>query len=103
MSFIRKATRSVIAGNPPADAAQPSGINGIMVLVVIMLAHAPRAPRIPSFLFQNPANKSAPNSHCETPKKNVAPRTPKTGYIQKIMGPGLMYGLNAVEPYRNHF
>ena len=43
-----------IAGNPPADAAQPFGINGIIVTVVIKAILEPRAPRIPIFLFQNP-------------------------------------------------
>src|SRR6266481_6244931 len=68
-SFMRKATRSVIAGNPPADTAQPSGINGMIVDVAMKLPHAPKAPRTPSFLFQNPANKNAPSSHSETPKR----------------------------------
>src|SRR5262245_45233899 len=66
---MRKATRSVIAGNPPADAAQPSGINGIIVTVAINEKHEPRAPRMPNFLFQKPKNKSAPNNHSETPQK----------------------------------
>src|SRR5260370_11748620 len=35
--FHDNTTCSVIAGNPPADAAQPSGINGIMLLVPIKL------------------------------------------------------------------
>jgi len=29
----------------------------------------PRAPTIPSFLLQNPANRSAPKIHSEAPKK----------------------------------
>src|SRR5262245_17707946 len=100
---MRKATRSVIAGNPPADAAQPSGINGVIVTVAINEKHEPRAPRMPNFLFQKPKNKSAPNNHSETPKNQVAPRTPKTGYIQKISGPLLIYGINACASYSNHF
>jgi len=44
------------------------------------VAHEPRAPRIPNFLFQNPKNKSVPNVHSEIPKNQVAPRMPKTGY-----------------------
>jgi hypothetical protein len=62
-----------MAGKPPADAAQPSGINGIIVTVIIKVTHEPAAPRIPNFLFQNPKNKSAPNSHSETPKNQLAP------------------------------
>ena len=90
MSFIRKATCSVIAGKPPADAAQPFGMNGIIVAVQMNVTHEPRAPRVPSFLFQKPRNKSAPNDHSETPKNQVAPRMPKTGYNQKISGPLLI-------------
>ena len=80
----------VIAGNPPADAAQPSGMNGMIVTVPMNEATEPRAPRIPNFLFQNPANKSAQNNHSETPKNQLAPRMPKTGYSQKISGPLLI-------------
>src|SRR4029077_16479366 len=76
-SFMRKGTLPVIAGNPPADAAQPPGINGIIVTVIINEAHEPRAPRIPNFLFQNPKNKSAPNNHSETPKNQLAPPDPE--------------------------
>jgi hypothetical protein len=50
---MRKGTLPTIAGNPPADAAQPSGINGIIVTVIMNVAHEPSAPRIPNFLFQN--------------------------------------------------
>ena len=46
-----------MAGNPPAEAAQPSGINGIIVTVATKVKHEPRAPRIPNFLFQKPRNK----------------------------------------------
>src|SRR6266404_14401 len=55
---MRKATFPTIAGKAPADAAQPSGLNGIIVMVIMMVTHEPRAPRTPSFLFQNPKNKS---------------------------------------------
>ena len=90
MSFIRKATCSVIAGKPPAEAAQPFGINGIMVAVQMNVTHEPNAPRIPYLLFQNPKNKRAPKVHSETPKNRVAPLIPKTGYNQKISGPLLI-------------
>src|SRR6266849_2780373 len=94
-SFKRKATVSVIAGNPPAEAAQPFGINGIIVMVEMNEKTPPSAPRIPNFLFQNPAKSSAPKNHSATPKNQQAPRMPKTGYIQEIRGPLLIYGINA--------
>jgi hypothetical protein len=72
-----------MAGKPPADAAQPFGINGIIVAVIMNVAHEPTAPRIPNPLFQNPKNKCKPNNHSETPRNQLAHRTPKTGYIQK--------------------
>jgi hypothetical protein len=50
--------------------------------------------RIPNFLFQNPKNRSAPNNHSETPRNQLAPRRPKTGYIQEIRGPLLIKGIN---------
>src|SRR6202023_2822549 len=102
-SFMRKGTLPAIAGNPPADAAQPSGINGIIVTVIMNVTHEPSAPRIPNFLFQNPKNKSAPINHSETPKNQLAPRMPKTGYIQEIRGPLLIYGINTCASYSNHF
>src|ERR1700756_1506702 len=55
-SFIRKATLPTIAGNPPADAAHPSGIKGMILTVHRKVTTEPRAPSTPSFLFQNPAN-----------------------------------------------
>jgi hypothetical protein len=58
-----------MAGKPPADGAQPSGIKGMIVIVDINVATDPRAPRTPNFLFQNPANSNAPNTYSETPKK----------------------------------
>src|SRR6201987_2972235 len=94
-SFIRKATLSVIAGNPPADSSQPFGKNGMIVTVAINEKHEPMAPRIPNFLFQNPESKSAPNDHSETPKNRPAPRMPKTGYNQEIRGPWVIRGISA--------
>ena len=80
-SFIRKGTLPTIAGNPPANSAQPFGMNGMIVTVVMKVTVEPRVPRIPNFLFQNPENKSAAMSHSDAPKKRVAPqRTPKAGY-----------------------
>src|SRR5262245_14256340 len=93
-SFIRNGTLPVIAGNPPAAAAQPSGMKGMMVMVMMNDRHEPAAPRAPRGLFQNPRKMSAPNNHSETPRNQLAPRTPNTGYIQKMSGPLLMKGIN---------
>src|SRR5438094_10063616 len=98
MSFMRKGTLPAMAGKPPAEAAQPppaeaaqpSGMNGMIVAVPRNAAQEPRAPRMPSRLFQNPRNKSRANDHSETPRNQLAPRTPNTGYIQKISGPLLI-------------
>lgn len=76
-----------MAGKPPAAAFQPSGINGIMVIVMIKVTHEPVAPRMPSFLFQKPRKISAPNNHSETPRNQLEPWRPKTGYIQEIKRP----------------
>jgi len=100
---MRKATLSVIAGNPPADGAHPSGMNGMIVKVAINEKHAPRAPRIPSFLFQKPARINAPNNHSETPSRYVEPFIPKTEYIQKISGPWVKNGIRPCISYSNHF
>lgn len=51
--------------------------------MVAIKKHKPRAPGIPDFLFQNPANKSAANPHSATRKSHVALRLAKTEYIQK--------------------
>jgi hypothetical protein len=39
-------------------------------------------------LCQNPRKRSSPNNHSDTPRNQLAPRTPK--YIQEINGPLLM-------------
>src|SRR5215510_12559118 len=93
-SFIRNGTLPVIAGNPPADATQPSGMNGMMVMVMTNDRHEPAAPRAPRVLFQKPMKMSAPNSHSETPRNQLAPRMPNAGYIQEMSGPLLMKGIN---------
>src|SRR4029077_4999750 len=93
-SFIRKAPSALIAGNPPADAVQAVGRDRIIVRVPIKEKHEPMAPRIPSFLFQNPASKRVPNDHSATPKNRPAPRMPKTGYSQEIKGPCVIRGIN---------
>src|SRR5256885_701821 len=90
---MRKATLPFIAGKPAA-ASQPSGMNGMMVTVPIIAKRQPRAPRTPALLFQKPQNKSAANNHSEAPRNQLAPRTPRTGYIQKISGP-----LHHAEPH----
>ena len=43
--------------------------------------------KTPNCLFQNPNNSRSPKVHSATPKSHVAPRIPKTGYIQNIKGP----------------
>ena len=83
-----------IAGKPPADGAQPSGMKGMMVTVPMKVRHEPMAPRMPSRLFQKPANSSAQVSHSDTPRNQLAPRTPKTGYSQEMSGPLLMKGIS---------
>src|SRR5215813_8835208 len=83
---MRKATCSVIAGNPPAEAAQPSGKKGMIVIVARNVKHEPSAPRIPAFLFQNPQNRSEPNSHSETPKNQVALGCQKPGTTRRSEG-----------------
>ena len=87
---MRNGTLPAMAGNPPADAAQPSGMNGMIVTVPRKAAQEPRAPRIPSHLCQNPRNRSSANDHSDTPRAQLAPRTPKTGYIHEISGPLLI-------------
>src|SRR5260370_22031431 len=102
-SFIKKATLSVIAGKPPADAAQPSGINVMIVVVPTNEPIPPSAPRTPAVLFQNPMNRSAPKVHSETPRNQQAPLIPKTGYIQPMTGPLLMYGMRPWASYQTNF
>src|SRR5262245_33917301 len=100
---MRKGTLPVMAGNPPADAAQPSGMKGMMVTVVTNVATEAAAPRTPAFLFQNPQNRSAPLNHSETPRNQLAPRRPNTGYIHRMRGPLLMKGIKVCASYSNHF
>src|SRR5262249_12170838 len=83
--------------------AQPPGMNGMIVTVSMNDRHAPAAPRTPRLLFQYPRGISAPNNHSEAPRNQRAPRMPNTGYIQKMRGPLLMYGINVYASYSNHF
>ena len=62
------------------------GMNGIIVTVIMKITAEPRAPRIPNLLFQNPANKSAPNDHAETPKKPTGPSNAEDRIDIKISG-----------------
>jgi len=87
--------QDAMAGNPPAEAFQPSGIKGMIVMVETNNAIPPMAPSAPAFLFQKPAMMSAPNSHSQTPRNQLAPLMQNTGYIQKISGPLLMNGSKA--------
>jgi len=95
-SFIKNATFPCIAGNPPAEAFQPSGMKGIMLMVEMNDAIPPKAPSALAFLFQKPAKVRAPNSHSEAPRNQVAPRMPNSGYIQKIKGLLLINGINVL-------
>ena len=47
--ILRNGTLPVIAGNPPADASQPSGMNGMMVIVMMNVPHEPAAPIAPRY------------------------------------------------------
>src|ERR1700733_8728361 len=100
---MRKVTLSVIAGNPPATGSHPSGINGMMETVAAYVKHDPRAPSIPTCLFQNPHNRSRQNSHSVTPKNQLPPRMPKSGYSQEMSGPLLIKGIRTCASYSNHF
>src|SRR5207245_10548131 len=90
---MRNGTLPAMAGNPPADAAQPSGMNGMIVTLPMNDAQEPRAPRIPSPLCQNHRNKSRANDHSDTPSREIDPRTTNTGYIQEICGPLIRTGV----------
>ena len=50
---------------------------------------------MPALGFQNPQIRSAAVSHSETPRNQLAPWRPKTGYIQEVSGPLLMNGMSA--------
>jgi hypothetical protein len=41
-------------------------------------------------------NIGAPKVHSEPPRNQQAPLTQKTGYIQEMSGPLLMYGMNGL-------
>src|SRR5215468_2972057 len=65
-----------MAGNPPADASQPSGMNGMMVTVPMNVAREPSAPRIPSLLFQKPnLTASVIGDSCHVADRRIAART----------------------------
>ena len=49
---MRKPSGKVMIGNPPASLAQPSGRNGIIVVVPMKVTIDPSAPRMPSFGLQ---------------------------------------------------
>jgi hypothetical protein len=70
-----------MAGNPPAEASQPPGMNGMIVTVPTKVMHEPRAPSMPNFLFQKPSNSSVPNVHSQQPKNQVGAAEAK-GRIQ---------------------
>src|SRR5437879_4477493 len=87
---MRNGTLPAIAGNPPADAAHPSGMNGMIVTVPRNAPQEPRAPRIPSRLYQNPRNKSAADDHSDTPRNQpttTSPVTPPIGPSNRRLSP----------------
>src|ERR1700722_13047646 len=92
-----------MAGKPPAEGAQPSGMKGMSLGVDRKVTHDPAAPRMPSRLFQKPRNSSEPNNHSDVPRNQLAPRTPKAGYIQEISGPLLMNGIKTWAASSDHF
>src|ERR1700741_89163 len=100
---MRNAVLMVIAGNPPADAAQPFGMNGMIETVARNVKTEPAAPRAPNFLFQYPKRMSPPKVHSDTPRNQLAPRIPNTRYSQETSGLSLMNGINAFASYSNHF
>lgn len=85
-SFIRKATGRYIAGKPPASRAQALGRKGIIVTVPKKVTTEPRAPRMPSFGFQNPRRMSVPKIISVVPRKKLAPRAPNAGINQNTIG-----------------
>src|SRR6266436_6120904 len=54
-------------------------------------------------LVQNPASSRAPNVHSETPRNQLAPWWPNTGYSHQISGPLLMKGTSRSASYGHHF
>src|SRR2546427_13234540 len=84
---MRTGTLPAMAGNPPADAAHPSGMNGMIVTVPRNAPQELRAPRIPSRLYQNPRNKSTADDHSYRPRNQLAPRMPNMGSVQENSGP----------------
>jgi uncharacterized protein len=80
--------RQLLLENPSTYLEVPqSALTEGEFLAELTLRNAPRAP---SVLFQNPSTSNAAMSHSETPRNQLAPRIPNTGYIQEISGPWLM-------------
>src|SRR2546425_10778913 len=100
---MRNGTLPAMAGNPPADAAHPSGMTGMIGTGPRNAPQEPRAPRILSRLYQNPRNKSTADDHSDTPTNQLTPRTPNMGYIPELSGPLLIRGISTCASYPNHF
>jgi len=73
----RQATPSVIAGTPPADSAQPFGINGMIVTVAIDEKQAPSAPMIPNFCSKIPGTRACTATTPQLPGTRWLPHTKK--------------------------
>src|SRR5436309_16003499 len=84
---MRNGTLPAMAGNPPADAAHPSGMNAMIVTAPRNAPQEPRAPRIPSRLYQNPMNKSTADDRSDRPRNQLASRRPHQEYSQETSGP----------------
>jgi hypothetical protein len=75
----------------------------MMVTVVTNVPTERMAPSTPALGFQNPQTRSAAVSHSDTPRNQVAPWRPNTGYIQDVSGPLWMKGISVWASYSNHF
>ena len=76
-----------MAENPPAEASQPPGMNGMIVTVPTKVLHEPRAPSMANFLFQKLSNSSVPNVHSQ-PKNQLARGGQRSDTTRKSMGHG---------------
>ncbi len=75
----------------------------MMVTIVTNVATERMAPRTPALGFQKPQIRSAAVSHSETPRKELAPWRPNTGYTQNVSGPLLMKAISVCASYSHHF
>jgi hypothetical protein len=73
MSFIRNRILLVIVGKPPADAAQPSGMNGMMVMVMMRVTTEPASPRMPGCRLYGYPARAGVNDHASATTIIVPP------------------------------